>query len=57
MRILAWIILPLLTLLLAIFAVANRQAVAISADPFPIIVEMPLFIVVSRQRRQAIGSG
>jgi hypothetical protein len=33
-------------LLLAIFAVANRQAVAISADPFPIIVEMPLFIVV-----------
>jgi uncharacterized integral membrane protein len=46
MKILTWIILPLLTLLLAVFAVANREVVPISADPFPFTVEMPLFIVV-----------
>jgi uncharacterized integral membrane protein len=46
MKILAWIALPLLTLILAAFAVANRQTVAISADPFPFVVEIPLFIVV-----------
>jgi len=45
-RLLYWTILPLFTLLLAVFAVSNREAVAIGLWPLVHVVEAPLYLVV-----------
>ena len=46
MRIVAWIILPLVLAVMAAFAIANRHAVVISADPFPFELDLPLYAVL-----------
>ncbi|MBP7670527.1 MAG: LapA family protein [Ferrovibrio sp.] len=46
MRFLRVILGALLLLVLVIFAVANRQGVAVSLDPLPFAVELPLYLLV-----------
>ncbi len=46
MRFLRVILGALLLLILVIFAVANRQGVAVSLDPLPFAIELPLYLLV-----------
>ncbi len=46
MKILAWLILPLATILLAGFAIANRAGVTVSLDPFPLEFSLPLYLLI-----------
>ena len=45
-RILAWVLIPPLAVVLALFAIANRGDITISVDPLPFTVELPLYLVV-----------
>ena len=46
MKFLSWIILPILTIVLAAFAIVNRHLVIVSVEPFPLAFELPLYAVV-----------
>jgi len=46
MKLLSWIMLPVLTIFLAAFAIANRHVVMVSIDPFPLSIGVPLYAVV-----------
>ena len=46
MKIFFWIIFILLALVAILFAVANRGSVEVSLDPFPVVFEAPLYLVV-----------
>lgn len=46
MRVLYWIIAIPLTILITIFAVANRQATTLSLWPLPFEIDLPLFVPV-----------
>jgi len=45
-RVLYWAVLPIAAVVLAIFAVSNREAVAIGLWPLPYLVELPLYLLV-----------
>src|SRR5580704_949748 len=46
MKILWWIVLALAALLLILFAVSNRESVAVGLWPLPALVEMPLYLLL-----------
>jgi putative membrane protein len=46
MRFLYWVILPLFAVLLAVFAVSNREAVDIGLWPLVHVIELPLYLIV-----------
>lgn len=46
LRFLRLLIAALVLLLLAVFAVANRQAVSVSLDPLPFAMDLPLYLLV-----------
>lgn len=46
MKFLWWIVLALVALVLVLFAVSNREAVAVTLWPLPAAVELPLYLVV-----------
>ena len=46
MRRFKWLILAPVAVIVAVFAVVNRQKVAISFEPLPGAIELPLFAVV-----------
>jgi lipopolysaccharide assembly protein A len=46
MRFLSWIVLALAAVLLVLFAVSNREAVAIELWPLPDRAELPLYLLV-----------
>ena len=46
MRFLRGLIGAILLILLVVFAVANRQAVTVNADPLPFAVDLPLYLLV-----------
>ncbi len=46
MKHLSWIILFPLAVLLIVFSVTNRDAIAIDLWPFPLMIDVPLFAVV-----------
>ena len=46
MNLLVWLITPPLAVLMIGFAVANRGLVAVSFDPLPVMLSLPLFLVV-----------
>jgi uncharacterized integral membrane protein len=46
MRFLRGVIGAILLVLLAVFAVANRQTVTINTDPLPFAVDLPLYFLV-----------
>jgi uncharacterized integral membrane protein len=46
MKFVFWLILPLFTVLLATFAVSNREAVALGLWPLVHVLELPLYLVV-----------
>ncbi|MBM3491523.1 MAG: LapA family protein [Alphaproteobacteria bacterium] len=43
---LIWLLLPPLAVLFIAFAIANRAAVAVSLDPLPFVVQVPLYLLV-----------
>jgi len=46
MRFIRVVIGAFLLLLLVVFAVANRQSVAVSLDPLPFAIDLPLYLLV-----------
>lgn len=46
MRFLRVFIGALLLLILAVFAVANKDAVTVSIEPLPFVIELPLYLLV-----------
>jgi len=46
MRFLRVFIGALLLLILIVFAVANKDAVTVSVDPLPFVIELPLYLLV-----------
>lgn len=46
MRFLRVFIGALLLLILAVFAVANKDAVTVSVEPLPFVIELPLYLLV-----------
>jgi uncharacterized integral membrane protein len=46
MRFLRGVIGAILLVLLAVFAVANRQTVTVNTDPLPFAVDLPLYLLV-----------
>ncbi|MBX3456089.1 LapA family protein [Ferrovibrio sp.] len=46
LRFLRLLIAALVLLLLAVFAVANRQTVSVSLDPLPFAMDLPLYLLV-----------
>lgn len=46
LRFLRLLIAALILLLLAVFAVANRQSVSVSLDPLPFALDLPLYLLV-----------
>ena len=45
-RFLAWVLIPPVAVLLALFAIANRDDVVISVDPLPFTFTLPLYLLV-----------
>ena len=45
-RFLVWILIPPIALVLALFAIANRDNVIVSIDPLPFTFALPLHLVV-----------
>jgi len=46
MKILFWIFVLLVALVLALFAVSNRESVALGLWPVPFLVEIPLYVAM-----------
>lgn len=46
MKFLWWIVLALVALVLILFAVSNREAVAVGLWPLPSVIQLPLYLVV-----------
>jgi len=46
MRLLGWLLIIVLAPLAIAFAVANRGTVSISFDPFPLALDLPLYLAV-----------
>jgi uncharacterized integral membrane protein len=46
MKLLGWIIFALAALLLILFAVSNRESVAVGLWPLPVLVQMPLYLLL-----------
>lgn len=46
MRFLRVLIGALLLIILIVFAVANRQAISVSLEPLPFLLELPLYLLV-----------
>jgi len=46
MRLLGWVLIIVLAPLAIAFAVANRGSVTISFDPFPLALDLPLYLAV-----------
>ena len=46
MKFLWWIVLALVALVLALFAVSNREAVSVALWPLPSVLQLPLYLVV-----------
>ncbi len=45
-RFLAWLLIPPLAVMLALFAIANRDDIVVSVDPLPFTFALPLYLVV-----------
>jgi uncharacterized integral membrane protein len=43
---LVWLLLPVLVVLFIAFAIANRATVAVSLDPLPFVLQLPLYLLV-----------
>jgi putative membrane protein len=46
MKLFFWLLLPVFTVLLAVFAVSNREAVDIGLWPLVHVIELPLYLIV-----------
>ena len=45
-RFLAWVLIPPVAVILALFAIANRGDVVVSIDPLPFTFALPLYLMV-----------
>jgi lipopolysaccharide assembly protein A len=46
MKFLSWLVLALVTLVVILFAVSNRETVSVGLWPLPALVELPLYLVL-----------
>ena len=46
MKFLFWILVALVAVVLALFAVSNRMSVALGLWPFPFVIELPLYLAI-----------
>ena len=56
-RFLAWLLIPPLALVLALFAIANRGDVVVSIDPLPFTFALPLYLVVFAATAVGLATG
>lgn len=47
LKVIKWLLLVVVTVAIVMIAIANRQIVSLSIDPFPYNVDMPLFLVIA----------
>jgi uncharacterized integral membrane protein len=45
-KVVYWVVTALVALLLVIFAVSNRQSVAVTFWPLPVLIEAPIYLIV-----------
>ena len=56
-RFLSWLLIPPLTVILVLFAIANRGDVVVSIDPLPFTLAMPLYLVVFGAAAAGLATG